>query len=202
MNIIKRITVIVAVFGVNAVISSAVIAQVSVTTVEQTVPKLESLSCPIVTHSLKLGGPNDADQVTRLQTFLSQSEGLDVDANGVFDQKTEAAVKVFQKKYADVILAPWGATKASGFVHITTLKKIDEIACGQPLTLSVDEVTIIREFLARGESSSESNNISSDTQNTDDSDSVSSTSSNNLTASAVESSILGRFWGFVSNLFK
>ena len=106
-----------------------------------------SSSCPVI-HSMMLrrDGPNDRADVMRLQTFLRATEHADVDISGVFDGKTEEAVKAFQKKHADIALAPWDTTKASGVVFITTSKKINQIACGQALTLTADELATIRAY--------------------------------------------------------
>ena len=89
------------------------------------------------------GAANDAVQVSKLQAFLKDTEGYDVAVNGSFDQKTEAAVIAFQTKYMSDIMGPWGATKASGTVYITTLKKINQIACNTALNLSVADLSVI-----------------------------------------------------------
>ncbi len=108
-----------------------------------------SSSCPVV-HSmmLKRGGPNDPKDVMRLQAFLRASEHADVDISGEFDAKTEVAVMVFQKKYKET-LTPWDATKASGVVFITTIKKINQVVCGQSLTLNKDELATINTYKAK-----------------------------------------------------
>ena len=103
-------------------------------------------SCPVVSEFMKVGIANKPSQVTRLQTFLKASESADVDVNGVFDDKTEKAVEDFQKKYMDDVLAPWDATKASGIVYLTTIKKINQIACGVPLSLDANELGVIETY--------------------------------------------------------
>ncbi len=165
------------------------------------------LPCPVISHSLKMGGPNDAGQVARLQTFLKGYEGADLEISGSFDQRTEDAVKAFQKKHEDVILAPWGATRASGFVHITTLKKINEIACGAPLTLDTDEIRTIEEYHARGPVQgsivSSDQMVETDQSGRDMTDDGEEGSSDDLSATASASaSVPGLFWSFFKELFR
>lgn len=106
-----------------------------------------SIQCPLALPFLKIGAEtNAAADVARLQHFLKSSEGADVPVNGVFDLRTEEAVKAFQKKHADVILAPWGATRASGIVYITTSKEIDRVACSKPLSLNESELAVIAAY--------------------------------------------------------
>ena len=92
------------------------------------------------------GASNDAAEVSKLQAFLKDTEGYDVAVNGSFDEKTEAAVIAFQTKYMSDIMGPWGATKASGTVYLTTLKKINEIACSTPLNLTPADLSIINSY--------------------------------------------------------
>lgn len=158
-------------------------------------------SCPLLTDYLKFGGTNNPIQVTKLQIFLKNAEKAAVTVSGNFDEATENAVKDFQKKYLSDILGPWDATRSTGFVYITTMKKINQLVCAQPLTLSADEVAIIEAYKARGsvdQADTATTSISgpvgslvTDTMDTDDN-----------TAAAVNSSILSRFWEFLKNLFR
>jgi hypothetical protein len=87
--------------------------------------------CPYLTQYMRMGAQNDPMQVMRLQAFLKSFEGYDyVTINGIFDQATHQAVSAFQLKYSADILAPWGISHSTGFVYLTTLKKINEIICG------------------------------------------------------------------------
>ncbi|MEA2715170.1 MAG: hypothetical protein QOG91_198 [Candidatus Parcubacteria bacterium] len=103
-------------------------------------------SCPLITSFMKSGRQNDTAQVSKLQAFLRDREELDVDVTGVFDQKTEDAVKDFQSHYLDSVLGPWGASQPSGEVYITTQKKINELACAQPMTLDEHELSVLNAF--------------------------------------------------------
>lgn len=87
-------------------------------------------SCDMyLTAFIKPGAKNDAEQVMRLQSLLNESEDAALAVNGEYDAQTIAAVHAFQMKYASDILAPWGATKSTGFVYLTTKKKVNEIYC-------------------------------------------------------------------------
>ena len=166
---------------------------------------LTMTSCPIITEYLKLGGDNNTAQVVNLQVFLRDAEKLNVESTGIFDQKTEDAVKAFQKKYITDILGPWSATRATGFVYITTAKKINELACEQPLVLSADEVAIIEAYKQRGGNSADQN-IGSvlDGVNATGTLQVGSTDGEDEenVAGAGGASILARFWAFIKSLFR
>ena len=47
--------------------------------------------------------------------------------SGYFGLVTREAVKAFQEKYANEILAPWGLTKGTGYVGPYTRKKIESL---------------------------------------------------------------------------
>ena len=161
---------------------------------------------------MKLGNANNSADVSKLQAFLKNSEGLDVSVTGTFDQKTEAAVEAFQKKYLSDILGPWGATKASGVVYITTLKKINQLACSQPLSLSAAELSVINSYKANAANVQVSAPSMSPTDttagpvmatSTDSFNGVvgSSVDASSDTAAAGNASIVNKFWGFFRNMF-
>jgi len=103
-------------------------------------------TCPLLTSYLQFGSNNDSSQVAKLQAFLKDSQGQNVTVNGIFDLQTENAVRAFQSKYLSEVMGPWGATQSSGYVYITTLKKVNEIACNTPLTLSPSEMAVINAY--------------------------------------------------------
>lgn len=70
---------------------------------------------------------NDSDEVKKLQKFLNKFEGENLTVDGIYKPEDMEAVKRFQIKYADKILAPWGITKPTGYVYKTTVKMINEI---------------------------------------------------------------------------
>ena len=101
---------------------------------------------------MRIGADNDAGEVMKLQRFLRDFEGFDVQDTGVFDSETEAAVKAFQRRYADDILNPWGIEDETGYVYYTTRKKINEIWCGHErdfgLTLEqLEEIALFKRRL-------------------------------------------------------
>jgi hypothetical protein len=84
---------------------------------------------PLIASFMRAGADNDQEQVKLLQAFLSGEMGTTTPVTGLFDEQTEAAVKAFQLKYADEILAPWGISEPTGQVYLLTQWKINGIAC-------------------------------------------------------------------------
>lgn len=171
-------------------------------------------TCPLISSYMKMGIVNNSADVAKLQGFLKNNQGLNVAVTGIFDTKTEAAVEAFQKKYLSDILGPWGATKATGAVYITTLKKINQLACAQPLSLSAAEISIINAYKAKVANTQ----VSAPATNTDavtapvtsPTGPVGPTMDNTVgsgadqsanTAAVGNTSILGKFWNFLKNLF-
>lgn len=107
-----------------------------------------------LTAFIREGKENDTDQVKRLQRFLRDFEGAAVSETGTYDAATIAAVRAFQTKYAADILTPWGIKGSTGFVYLTTRKKVNEIYCGysKVFYLTVEEQRKIDEarVAARG----------------------------------------------------
>jgi hypothetical protein len=163
-------------------------------------------SCPLITASiLKLNGSTDSVNISHLQLFLKNIEKIDVDVTGTFDAKTEAAVSAFQVKYKDSVLAPWGASQPSGIAYITTIKKINEIACKQVMTLSPSDLAIIAAYKAKAVSSVTSTSTDVIPTTTDSEGNViglgTSTDQANV-AAAADASILKRFGNFLKGLFR
>ena len=83
-----------------------------------------------LTENIRFGASNNAEQVLRLQRFLRDLEGFaGVTETGIYDDVSHQAVHDFQRRYADRILTPWGATITTGFVYHTTKKTVNEIYC-------------------------------------------------------------------------
>ncbi|TSC86579.1 MAG: PE-PGRS family protein [Parcubacteria group bacterium Gr01-1014_8] len=100
----------------------------------------QELSCDsYLTAFIRFGGKNDADQVMRLQKVLKDYEKADVNENGTYDAATLKAVHAFQTKYADEILTPWGIKSSTGYVYLTTRKKVNEIRCENKKTFPLSE---------------------------------------------------------------
>jgi len=170
-------------------------------------------SCPLLTVSfLKLGANNDGAEVAKLQAFLKDTEGLNVAVNGVFDQNTEAAVSAFQDKYLSDIMGPWGATRSSGIAYITTIKKINQIACNTPLNLSVADLSIINAYKQAEASGTNAGpvGVNQGANNgvavgptipaSASSSDILSTGNSNV-AAVGQASLAQRFWNFIVGLF-
>ena len=82
-----------------------------------------------LTAFIRYGVRNDPEQVRRLQRILKDVEGAAIAVTGTYDGATLAAVHAFQRKYAADILAPWGYKDSTGFVYLTTRKKVNELYC-------------------------------------------------------------------------
>jgi len=107
---------------------------------------LGNASCDkYLTAFIKFGQNNDTEQVKRLQYVLKNFEGAGIEENGTYDQATLSAVHSFQTKYWDTILAPWNIKQSTGFVYLTTRKKVNEIYCKNLVAfpLSADENAVI-----------------------------------------------------------
>lgn len=92
-----------------------------------------------LTKFIKFGQQNDEEQVKRLQYVLKTYEGAAVEENGTYDQETLSAVHAFQTKYWDTILAPWDIKQSTGYVYLTTRKKVNEIYCKNELLFPLSE---------------------------------------------------------------
>jgi hypothetical protein len=72
---------------------------------------------------------NNPDEVYKLQLFLNENLGLGLTVNGDYNSDTVRAVNKFQLKYADDILKPWHLKAPTGYVYITTRRKINLLKC-------------------------------------------------------------------------
>ena len=170
------------------------------------IPPKQAVPCPVVTMMLKKGAENPVKEVSNLQQFLRDDEGLDVVVTGDFDDQTEAAVKQFQAKYASEILGPWGTTRPTGVVSLTTGKKIEEIACGVPLTLDQRELRFLGVEKAKAAVGEASGSIA-------DGDALTAELSPSLPAAAADAvaypysdaapsgSVMSRFFRYIEGLF-
>lgn len=171
-----------------------------------------STSCQLISNYMKQGWQNPTAEVIKLQMFLKNVEGLNVAVTGTFDDQTRAGVEAFQKKYISDVLGPWDATLPSGTVYITTLKKINQIACGASLTLNDDQSAIIAKHIQERDANTPA--VSTEVGTTDNGQSVTSTESapagptpvvgeNEETnvAAVGQTSAAKRFWQFLKNIF-
>lgn len=170
-------------------------------------------TCPLLKTYIKAGAKNDPAEVAKLQSFLRAFQGDNISMNGIYDEATQKAVRTFQSKYLGEVMGPWGATQSSGFVYITTLKKINQLACQSPFVLSANDLAIIDSYKARlaagTEGASLNSSITGPTLETGSSTGASSTSDEigtnargSETAAVGNTSILKRFWNFILSLFR
>ncbi len=89
----------------------------------------EELCQPYLTEYMQVGHEN-AIEVRKLQNFLNDREGEQLEITGIFEGFTFEAVKRYQEKYRKEILDPWGISEPSGFVYKTTLFHMNRQVCG------------------------------------------------------------------------
>lgn len=94
-----------------------------------------------ILEPIKFGEDNSIIEVLKLQTFLNDYEGFNLDITGVYNLPTYEAVKTFQKRYVQDILTPWGIEESTGYVYITTMKKINDIYCEKFISFSLEDVS-------------------------------------------------------------
>lgn len=168
-------------------------------------------TCPLITSFMKFGADNNSVEVAKLQAFLKNTQEIDVDVTGVYDEKTENAVRIFQTTYLADVMGPWGASQSSGMVYITTLKKVNEIACKKSIILTVSDLAIIDVYkqahaldstsgINGGVDLSGENIIGTATSGPE----LGAVNANNSanTAAVGNLSIFQRFWNFLKSLFR
>lgn len=155
-----------------------------------------------LTEFIKFGNKNNPEQVKRLQYVLKTYEGASVEENGEYDQATLSAVHAFQTKYWDTILAPWNIKASTGFVYLTTRKKVNEIYCKNEVAfpLSQDENKIIEGTKKSDSSPSTAKPTSSTVKPTAGAKSEEATPSKTSTTSGGATRKNG--WGAVGNFFR
>ncbi|MEI6297121.1 MAG: hypothetical protein WCO84_05810 [bacterium] len=111
-------------------------------------PKPVGYQCEFeLSKYIKLGANNDAEQVIKLKKFLRDHEGEGaLNTDGVYDQKTADAVIRFQEKYSDDVLLPWGHLKGTAYVYQTTIKKINDLMCGEKKEVNIPENEIPEKY--------------------------------------------------------
>jgi hypothetical protein len=75
------------------------------------------------------GRKNDVTTIVKLQLFLNSYMGAGLITDGVFGPKTIEALKAFQAKHTDKVLAPWGLTKPTGIFYLTSQTEANNIIC-------------------------------------------------------------------------
>jgi hypothetical protein len=109
--------------------------------------EVSSGECDYLLEYLRFGKKNNPVEVMKLQLFLKNFEGFtDLSVSGFFDRATFDAVSAFQKKYMKDVLEPWDLDAPTGYVYITTKKKINEIYCRKEFPLTPDQKDEIKSF--------------------------------------------------------
>jgi len=111
----------------------------------------ETVSCDYLKDYLHINWQNNPAEMIKLQVFLKELEGFNnLVVTSVFDQQTFDAVAIFQVRYQDDILTPWGYADGefTGFVYILTKKKINEIVCNKAFPLNAAQEEEIEQFRA------------------------------------------------------
>lgn len=84
---------------------------------------------------------NTAADILKLQTFLKDTAKFNVIPTGIYDVQTINAVAAFQTRYASEVLSPWGVSRPSGNVFISTRKKINSMVCANaPIVFTASEL--------------------------------------------------------------
>lgn len=90
----------------------------------------DSLDCEnpkYLTNPIEFGADNNPEDVKLLETFLKTYEGFNLQVDGFYSTEDREIVIKWQEKYADEILKPWGLSKGTGYIYITSLNKIKQI---------------------------------------------------------------------------
>jgi small nuclear ribonucleoprotein (snRNP)-like protein len=85
---------------------------------------------PYLLSTIRPDEVNDRAEVIKLQTFLRDLEGFTtLEITGVYDAATQEATRIFQQRYSEDVLRPWGLPLPTAIVYITTRKMVNEIHC-------------------------------------------------------------------------
>ena len=112
-------------------------------------PIPEPVECNYLFEYIKLGADNNPVEVEKLERFLNEFEGENLPINGIYEQVDFDAVSRFQEKYLGDILSPWSHNKATGYVYITTKKKINELYCQRAFPLTAEQEAEVLLFSKR-----------------------------------------------------
>jgi len=104
--------------------------QAQIAELQRQLAEVEAISSPSVwCHSFEtnLGYVNKGDEVKALQTALTKQGFYEESISGIYSEYTMEAVKGFQEKYSQDILAPWGLSSGTGYLGETTRAKLNEL---------------------------------------------------------------------------
>jgi hypothetical protein len=88
---------------------------------------------PYLNEYIKFGSDNNPEEVKKLQMFLNEFMGANLDVSGSYNENSFEWVKKFQSLHALAILKPWVdaglPTEATGYVYKTTKRWINLMKC-------------------------------------------------------------------------
>jgi hypothetical protein len=79
-----------------------------------------------LTSFIKFRAKNNPEDVKKLQIFLNDFEWENLPIDGIYKREDVEAIKRFQKKYTQEILAYWNITEPTGYVYIKTVEMINK----------------------------------------------------------------------------
>lgn len=117
----------------------------------------EPLSCSselFLTRPIKFGAKNNVNDVMLLEKYLNTYENANIPVDGIYSQEDFNLVVKWQEKWGEDILGPWGITKGTGYVFMTSLAKIRKdhtaacntvapvqiLSCAEPLQYPVEPI--------------------------------------------------------------
>lgn len=96
------------------------------------------IECPTYLNGyMKFGTPATASEVRKLENFLNDYEGEDLDVNGLYERDDVEAVNRFQLKYRAEVLDPFGLTTPTGNVFNSTRNHINALHCAYNFDLEL-----------------------------------------------------------------
>jgi len=113
--------------------------EVSYTSAVVVPPAVAPTECNYLLEYLKIDQTNNPVEVRKLQAFLNSFDNAGLEVSGIFNQATFEAVEKFQMKYLNDVLTPWGYNAPTGYVYITTKKKVNELYCQKPFPLTATQ---------------------------------------------------------------
>ncbi|MDF1497770.1 MAG: SdrD B-like domain-containing protein [Patescibacteria group bacterium] len=108
------------------------------------VPEVEE--CNYLFEYIKFGKDNNPVEVQKLESFLNIFESESLAINGIYEQVDFDAVSRFQEKYFEKVLSPWNHDSATGYVYITTKKRINEIYCEREFPLTKEQAEEVARY--------------------------------------------------------
>lgn len=115
------------------------------------------LSCSgalFLSKPVRYGAANNPNDVKLLERYLNTYENAALTVDGVYAMNDYEAVVKWQEKYANEILKPWGLSKGTGYVFITSLRKIQSVhdtGCADIELLKKDFCYLYDQKLKRGD---------------------------------------------------